>query len=345
MATFSTPAIRETIEVSLDVNKEIFIAKGTRTIQANWHRFYQPYVNLEELTLPEMKEGEKVFIKEIKKIDKETQPPNRFNQSSIIKELEKRNLGTKATRADILERLFRRGYIEGVKIKITKLGEETIIILEKYAPSILDEKLTVEFEEHMEKIRQGKEKQENVLHKAQIFLKKLLTEFKKKETAVGKEIIKSLRETQEIQNYVGRCKKCKEGKLMIRFGKFGKFIGCDKYPDCKTIFKLPHGGLVKGTEKECDACKFPKVQVIQKGKRPREDCINPGCPNKVSSEEKKEIKALEQHKIDKKCPNCGEILVVKSSFYGKLLACPGYPKCKHAESLESHKKFVKKKKK
>ena len=124
---------------------------------------------------------------------------------------------------------------------------------------------------------------------------------------------------------------------MIRFGKFGKFIGCDKYPDCKTTFKLP-SGMVKGTDKECDACTFPKVEVIQKGKRPREDCINPECSSKIGNEEK-------EKKITKKCPNCGETLIIRSSFYGKFLACPGYPKCKHAESLDGPKKWPKKAKK
>ncbi|MDP3733845.1 MAG: DNA topoisomerase I [Nanoarchaeota archaeon] len=343
LATFSTAAIRETMEVLLDVKKEIFTMRGTRTIEANWHRFYKPYLNVEDVTLPNMKEGEIVAITDITKIDKETQPPNRFNQSSIIKELEKRNLGTKATRADILDRLFKRGYIEGVQIKVTKLGVETIVILEKYAPTIIDEKLTADFEEDMDKIREGKEKQEKVLSKAEHFLTKLLTDFKKKEKSIGKEIIQSLRETQDIQNYVGMCKTCNKGKLMVRFGKFGKFIACDKYPECKTTFKLPHGGLVRGTDKECDSCHYPKIQVIQKGKRPRENCINPQCPAKISVEGKQEIKDLQHHKIEKKCPNCGKDLVVRSSFYGKFLACPGYPDCKYTESLDGPKKGYPKK--
>ncbi|HLD00563.1 MAG TPA: DNA topoisomerase I, partial [Candidatus Nanoarchaeia archaeon] len=96
MATFGDAAVRETMEVSLDVKKEIFVTKGTRTVKENWHVLYKPYVRLEEVSLPEMKEKEVVTIKKIEKLDKETQPPKRFNQSSIIKELEKRNLGTKA---------------------------------------------------------------------------------------------------------------------------------------------------------------------------------------------------------------------------------------------------------
>ncbi|MEK6900727.1 MAG: DNA topoisomerase, partial [Nanoarchaeota archaeon] len=163
LATFAQPAIRETMEVTLDVKKEPFLAKGTRTIEENWHIYYKPYLHVEEVTLPNLKENDVVNIKKMEKQDKETQPPNRYNPSSLIKELEKRNLGTKATRADILDRLFQRGYIEGTQIKVTKFGMETIRILEKYAPTIVDEKLTAHFEEDMDQIREGKEKQENVL--------------------------------------------------------------------------------------------------------------------------------------------------------------------------------------
>ena len=335
MATFAEAAVRETMEVSLDVKSEIFITKGTRTVEENWHVFYKPYVKLEEITLPDMKENESVTIKKISKLDKETQPPNRFNQSSIIKELEKRNLGTKATRADILDRLFQRGYVEGVKIIVTKLGMETLEILEKYAPTIVDEKLTADFEAEMEKIREGKQKPETVLEKAKKFLTKLLADFKKKEKEIGKEIIKSVRATQDIQNLIGKCPKCSEGKLMIRHGKFGKFIACDKYPDCSTTFNLPKTGMIKNTEHLCEVCNHPKIMIIQKGKRPQEVCINASCKSKINPEEEKAAKELE--KIEKKCPKCGKTLVLRKGFYGQFLACPGYPKCKYVESLVENK--------
>ncbi len=335
MATFASPAVRETMEVQLDVKKEIFIAKGTRTVEENWHIYYQPYVKLEEVTLPDMKEGEKVVIKKIEKLDRETQPPKRYNQSSIIKELEKRNLGTKATRAEILDRLFQRGYVEGVQITVSKLGMETIKVLKKHAPTIIDEKLTASFELDMEKVRQGKEKPETVLAKARKFLTTLLTDFKKKEKVIGKELLESIRETQEIQNYIGPCPSCKEGKLNIRFGKFGRFIACGRYPDCRTTFKLPPFGMVKHTEKKCGTCGYPMIQVIQKQKKMQEVCINPNCQSKTSTEEKKEIKEIEKHKVVKKCPKCGKDLVVRKSVFGSFLGCSSYPKCRHTEKLES----------
>ncbi len=334
LATFAKPALRETMEVALDVKGELFLTKGTRTLEANWHVYYRPYLQLEEITLPDMKEGEIVAVRKIDKVDKETQPPKRYTQASIIKELERRNLGTKATRADILDRLFQRGYIEGVQIKATKLGIETVLILEKYAPLIVDEKLTAHFEEDMDKIREGQEKQEKVLEEARRFLTGLLADFKKKEKTIGKDIIQSLQETREEQNYIGACPACKEGKLMIKFGKFGKFIACDKYPGCTATYKLPGSGLIKNSDKSCEHCQYPMVLVIRKGKRPQDLCINPDCKSKTSAEERKEIAKFEQGKIEKQCPKCSKPLVVRKSMYGSFLGCSGYPKCRHTEKLE-----------
>ncbi len=339
MAAFAKPAVRETMEVFCDVKEEIFIAKGTRTIEESWHIYYKPYLKLEEITLPEMKEGDTIAINKIVKHDKETQPPRRFNQSSIIKELEKRNLGTKATRADILDRLFQRGYIGGVQITVTELGMKTIAVLEKFAPLIVDEKLTADFEEDMEKIRGGKEKQEPVLEKAKKFLISLLADFRKKEKEVGTEILKSIRETADQANYMGPCPKCKVGRLMVRRGKFGRFIGCDKYPGCKTIFNIPRFGNIKFSEKQCERCNYPIIEVGA-GKKKVTKCINQEC-TQTSAQQNKEAGTgvgKKSGKIESKataypeegmlCPTCKEgKMVLRRSFYGAFLGCNNYPKC------------------
>ena len=325
MSTFASPAVRETMTVSLDVKEEIFLAKGTRTLEENWFNFYKPYVKLKEIALPNMKEKEIVSIKNINKLDKETQPPKRFNQSSIIKELEKRNLGTKATRADILDRLFQRGYVEGVKITVTELGIKTIAVLEKYAPTILDEKLTADFEEEMEKIREGKQKQEKVLEKAKLVLTRLLTDFKKKEKEIGQDILQSLKDTIEAANYMGPCPKCKVGRLMVRKGKFGRFIACDKYPECKTTANIPNKGFIKFLQQQCEHCQFPLIEVGT-GKTKRKNCLNVDCPGKNRGEGSSKNKAYPEEGLA--CPTCHEgKMVLRKSFYGEFLGCNNYPKC------------------
>jgi len=328
-ATFGKAAVRESMIVNLDVKNEIFTTKGTRTLEENWHLFYKPYVKLEEVTLPDLKQDDKVSVKKFEKQDKETQPPNRFNQSSIIKELEKRKLGTKATRADILDRLFQRGYVEGVKITATQLGIETVTMLEKHSPIIVDEKLTAEFEEDMQKIREGKEKQEAVLERAKKILNKLMGHFKKNEKKIGVEILESIRETIQAAHYMGHCPKCKDGNLSLRKGKYGRFAACDKYPDCKTTFHLPKVAFIKYTGKQCEACNHPMIEAGV-GRSKRINCLNPDCPTKRAEGEADAI--AKNKKVfpeqDMLCPTCKEgKMILRKSFYGEFLGCDNYPKC------------------
>ena len=84
------------------------------------------------------------------------------------------------------------------------------------------------------------------------------------------------------------------------------------------------------------------VLVIRKKTRPQEVCINPTCKSKTNPEEKKQIQNIEQNKVERKCPKCGKVLVLRRSFYGQFLGCPGYPKCKHAENLDGTQGFKKK---
>lgn len=322
-ATFGEDAVRETMKISLDVNSESFHAKGTRTVASNWHVYYAPYVKLEEAELPDMKKGDVLDVKKVELHADKTKPPKRFTPASLIKMLEKKGLGTKATRADIVETLKKRNYVKGDSIEVTDLGIQIAEILEKHSPRILDEKLTRHFEEDMEKIREGKKKEEQVLEEAKKILTGLLKEFKEKEKEVGDELKKTYTETRAAITTVGPCNKCKDGSLIIRSGKYGKFIACDKYPDCKTTFKLPSSGLFEVTDKVCDDCNFPKIKVIRRGKRPQEACINPDCKGKA-------VPDVEE----KPCSKCGKgTMVLRKSIYGAFLACNKYPKCRNIEKL------------
>ncbi|MEA3430755.1 MAG: DNA topoisomerase I [Nanoarchaeota archaeon] len=334
LATFGDDAVRETMKVVIDVNKEMFISKGTRTVEKGWHELYGKYTMLKEEELPAVSEGEAVKVDKIVMHDKETQPPKRFTESSIIKELERRGLGTKATRASIVDTLFHRAYVEGKPIKATELGIKTSDTLSKYSPTIVDEELTRHFEDEMESIRDGKSKSENIIEKAKKSVTKIVNDFKKHEAKVGKELMDAQIETRDELSMVGKCPTCKEGELHIRKGKFGRFIACNKYPDCKTTFSLPKGGLIKGADKICEKCGYPMILVIKKGKRPQEICFNKDCESKkLDKAEAKEVKAIESGKLEKKCPKCGADLVLRSSIYGKFLGCSKYPKCRYTEKL------------
>ncbi|MBU0756717.1 MAG: DNA topoisomerase I [Nanoarchaeota archaeon] len=331
-AVFGEPATRETITLTIEVEKEPFITKGTRTIEKGWHDLYAPYVKLKEEELPKVAKGEELKILDLELLDKETQPPKRYTQASIIGELEKHGLGTKATRAEIVDNLVKRGYILDKPVEATELGIKTIKIMEKHLPEIVDEQLTRSFEDEMDKIREDKLKPKNVVDHAESALNKILETFKKDEKKIGEALLESHKESSDQQNTIGACQKCDGGTLKVMYSRKIKkrFIACDKYPDCKTIYPLPQKGIVKSTEKICETCKHPMIHLAA-GKRSQTLCINPDCPTKQTESDE----AMKKEADGKKCPKCGKGLVVKTSMYGKFLACPGFPKCKHTEKLQN----------
>ncbi len=341
LATFGDTAVRQTIKASIDVKGDIFIVKGTTTVEKGWHTLYGRYASFKEEELPAMEKGDDVDIDQITKWDKETTPPKRYTESSIIKELEKRSLGTKSTRAQIVDILFQRGYLDGKAIEATELGIRTSDTLTEHCSTLVDEKLTMHFEEEMDKIREGKKTGDEVIEEAKKVVSAIIADFSKNEKTIGKQLYSAHRETVNVMTHVGKCPVCKKGDLSIRRGKFGLFIACDKYPDCKTIFSLP-SALVKPTKNICESCGYPKVLLIKKRKRPQEICINSKCPGKMEGytpEQLKEMKDIEQGKLEKPCPKCKKgKLVVRKSIYGSFLGCNSYPKCRYTEKLEKEEK-------
>ncbi len=325
LSTFGKSAERVTMSITIDVNSELFVAKGTRTAVKGWHVFYQPYLKLEEEELVKVEEGEQVKIIKIELHAEETKPPKRYTPASIVRELERKNLGTKSTRADVVDTLYQRGYTKGKAITATELGIKTVEILEKYSPKILDEELTRHFEVEMEEIREGKKKKEEVIEEAKDVLKRILKDFKGKEKEIGAGLRKANIETRNLESNLGLCLKCGIGNIILRRGKFGRFGACSKYPECKTTFKLPSSGMINPSKNLCEQCKHPMIIMVKKGKRPQEVCINPACPSKHVDE------SLYK---DKACNKCGKgKMILRKSVYGSFLACNQYPKCKNIENL------------
>ena len=274
LACFALSAKKEKKIVTLNINGEFFILKGMRTIDKGWleiYTFYKP----EEIELPKLEEGQILNIEKIEFIEDTTKPPKRYTPASIVKELEKRNLGTKATRAEIIDTLYKRQYIFGEQIKITKLGAAIIEVLSKYCSKILDEALTRHFEEDIETVRQKKKEKEKILDEAKEILTEILKEFKEKESEIGSNLKESLK---ELINVLGDCA-C-GGKIIVKIGKKGRFATCNRYPECKIAYPLPKSGLIVPTV-ACEACGAPKVKLIRKGKGAFEFCINLNCSRRL----------------------------------------------------------------
>ena len=291
ISCFCDNAELENKKVEVIVNDLKFNERGMEIIKPGWMEVY-PSKMIEK----EIKDfnGE-VKIEKVKIEEKMTQPPKRYSPASIISELEKRNLGTKATRANILDTLYDRNYIKEKSIQATELGIRLIDSLKKFSPVIIDEKLTREIEKDMDHMRESKKdlgkKEEITIEKAKTALKKISDDFKKNESEIGKELVQaneSLWEQQKQENKLGiKCPNCNKGELMIKFTpRFRSyFIACSAYPDCKQTFPLPSNSLIKKTDKICQYCNYPMLISIKKAKKPWIFCFNPNCPSRKKKEE------------------------------------------------------------
>ncbi len=287
LTCFSKPAVRERNNVIVEFANQQYEASGSITLEENWIEFYSPYVKLEDEVISQFDEGEKVDARKIYIEEKQTQPPKHYTQASIVRKLEEENLGTKATRANIVQTLFDRGYVDGKSIQATTLGMRVFEALEKNAPRILEEKLTRHFEEEIEAITSAQKKSSEVIDEAKESLVKTLDEFKEKETDIGRMLLESLNAANAVRNTLGKCS-CEGGSLLLRKSKFGFFVGCSRYPECKVTYPLPKGALIKGTNEVCEKCKTPIITVIRKGKRPWKMCLLPTCVTKASWAKKPE---------------------------------------------------------
>jgi DNA topoisomerase-1 len=198
--------------------------------------------------------------------------------------MEKEGIGTKATRADIIQTLYDRKYITGSSIKVTALGQCVIEILQEFCPTIVSVKLTREIEEKMLNLQNNKETHESILAHVISHLKPVLEGLKSREQTIGEALSDAVGKARLQERTIGNCPTCKTGKLMIlRSRKTGKrFIGCTNYFEnsCKTSFPLPQTGTVKPTGRTCTSCGWPTLVVFRKRKRRWTLCLNPACPGK-----------------------------------------------------------------
>jgi DNA topoisomerase-1 len=282
LAVFGEPAKRESQKILLNVNGERFIITGIKTIDPGWTALYGRYAEREEAPLPELTVGERIKIKEVIKEEKQTSPPQRYSQGSILKEMEKRGLGTKATRAIILQILYNRGYLVGRSIEVTDLGIKLSEILENNVKDIISERLTRHFEEECDAVEAGKKKREEVLKEARETLENILNKMKRIENKIGKELTDSVIASQEKQSIIGKCLKCGGTLKVFKIWKTGtRFVGCSNYKKgCNISYPLPREGNIMPTGKVCEQCNTPIIQVMRQGSRPFRMCLDLNCPTK-----------------------------------------------------------------
>ncbi|MEK6891352.1 MAG: DNA topoisomerase I [Nanoarchaeota archaeon] len=291
VSCFCEEAIVDNKKINVTVDNLLFTASGLGIAEKGWMNVYPS--NLVEKELPDL--NGKVLIKKVDIEEKYTQPPHRYSPASLLTELEKKNLGTKATRANILETLYDRNYIKEKSIQATSLGISLIDSLEKYCPIIIDEKLTRDVEKHLESIRNSKDlnkKQQEVLTEVKQIIYSIGKEFSKNKENIGKSLFEAttqLWEDQKKENELMPCDVCKKGNLTIKYSKKSMryFVACTNYPECTNTYSLPPNSLIKKTDKTCEFCNFPMLISIKKAKRPWIFCFNPQCPSRKAREEAK----------------------------------------------------------
>ena len=284
MAAFGRPALKQSMKVTVTINDSSFYLRGRQVLEEGWMVFYRPFIRADEVLLPPLEEGQEIEFEEVRCEDKFTKPPARYNPSSLLRKMEDEGIGTKATRAGIIDTLYNRGYVSEERAVVSELGFGVTDVLDTYCPEIISVTFTRELEQDMEEIQSGNEKVEDVLDKAVNRLKPLLTELKKHQEPLGEELSEAVRKARMQQRIVGDCPVCGTGKLVILYSRrTGKrFLGCTNYFKgiCRTSFPLPQKGTVKPARRSCRSCGYPMIQFRMKGKRPWTFCINPDCPSK-----------------------------------------------------------------
>ena len=316
ISVFGENGILESMKTYLKIGNQDFNFSRKRMAKMGWMDL-TPFKKLDADVFPSIKEGETLTVKDIRSEEKETKPPARYNQASLIRELEKRGLGTKSTRANIISILYNRKYVEGKKIKVNELGEHLIDTLKKYSNKITSEELTREFESQLEEILEGTVDKNLIIERAKVEVNSILDDIENNKLKVGEELYRSYRESR----VVGKCK-CGQNLILIDRPKGSTFVGCSGYPDCKSTYSMPMGATVLKTT--CEECGLP---LISFGKPRQRACLDPKC-GKEDREPSNEIVGV--------CPECGSDLIKRSGRYGEFVGCSGFPKCRFTKSLEEN---------
>ena len=281
LATFGPPASRELTKMKVSVGEHGFVLNGGRTLSPGWTDYYGKYASDRDISVPSVAEGDRFRVVKVGLEEKFDLGPQRYNPSSLLEKMERENIGTKATRADIIATLVERGYVEE-GMKVTDLGLAIVETMESYAPAIVTTKLTREIEESLGEVESGSKRDAELVRETVRTITEQLVRLSANEDMVGREVEAALVETVPVSYVLGPCPVCKSGQLrVIRSRKTRKrFVGCSNYSSgCRASAPLPQKGTVKKTSKACTHCSWPVVYVVGGRSRWRL-CVNPACPGK-----------------------------------------------------------------
>ena len=304
VASLMAPSIQDTVKIEIKATQEsnpgflMFSASGFSVKFDGFTALYEDAVDDgDESAIPEVKTGESLKLKELNGNQHFTQPPAHYTEASLIKTLEETGVGRPSTYASIVSTIIKREYVkrEGKLLKATELGCATTALLKEKFPKIVNTKFTASMETKLDEIDNGSINYIQMLHE---FYNELETSLAKAKTEMQGQKIQLQEDITDI-----KCDKC--GRFMVvKTGRFGKFLACPGYPECKTTKPL-----VEETTATCPVC---GGKVI--GKKSRRGYQFYGCDNYP------ECNFMTWDKpTGENCPQCG-----KSLFKGKggLITCP-----------------------
>jgi len=325
MATLSGDAVVEGTKVTIEVGGEPFVAKGDVLVEPGFRAIY-PYGLKKDEQLPVLHEHDECDFLGAEMAQKATEPPARYSQGKLIQEMEKRGLGTKATRHAIIERLLEVKYVVNEPPEPTSLGRAVIDALSSFAPHITTPDMTRDLEAEMDGIANGRATRTQVVTHSRELLARVMDELIPKASEVGE----ALKEAGADDAKVGVCPKCGHDLLVKSSVKtHGQFVGCSGWPECDVTYPLPQG-KIEAVDEVCSVCGTPQVKVIQFRTKPRVICLDPACP----TNEEPEISIGE-------CKTCaaagkpGQQLTVRRSprTLKRFVRCTNYDECQTSYPL------------
>ncbi|MEK7220795.1 MAG: type I DNA topoisomerase [candidate division NC10 bacterium] len=351
VASQMRPALFDTTTVEIVAGRYTFRASGQ---QMTFPGFMQVYVEGrdeparsasakggeaeaeedEERALPPLAEGQVLACQGLTPVQHFTQPPPRFTEASLVKELEEQGIGRPSTYAAILGVIQNRDYVVKVegKFKPTELGEIVVDLLVESFPRILDPGFTARMETTLDEIEEGKANWLEEMHKFYGAFTRWLEQAKEK--------MRNIKAMEEPTDIV--CEKCGRS-MVIKWGRFGKFLACSGYPECKNTKELPgnggKGAAATGTNGQgesvaegqpCENCGKP--MVMKRGRfGPFLACSGyPECRTVVRIAK---TAAAPPEPTDQVCDKCGAPMVIRDGRFGRFLSCSTYPTCKNIKPI------------
>ena len=301
IASQMAACVQDTVSTDITAGEHLFKASGFSVRFDGYTRLYTEAVDNEEeqeTNLPRLEEGEHLTLKELKPNQHFTQPPPRYTEATLIRELEENGIGRPSTYAPTLSTILQRGYVEreGKALKPTIVGETVTRLMKEQFGKIVDVKFTAEMEQELDEVEAGKTEWVGMMHHFYDDFTDMLQSAEKNMEGTKMKIPDE--ETDIVCELCGR-------KMVVRHGKYGKFLACPGFPECKNTKTLQ-----QETPGSCPRCGKKVLAKKSKTGRTYYGCEdNPKCGFMAW-----DIPLAE------KCPQCGSSLF-KTTGRVKMIHC------------------------